>query len=102
MTDPTNFIYWLNGFFELSGATTLNEQQVKVLKEHMALVMKKVTPSTVQPPFPVTIPNIPNIPYVPPTTTGDKINIPIPKIGGYEIICSTAEPVKDIPTNLTC
>ena len=27
---------------------------------------------------------------------------PPPKIGGYEIICSTAEPIKDIPTNLSC
>jgi hypothetical protein len=88
-----DFIYWLQGFFELSGAETLNKQQVKAIKEHMALVMKKVTPSTVQPPFPVTIPNIP---YVPPTTTGDKITIPpIPKIGGYEIICSTAEAKPD-------
>ena len=40
-------VYWLNGFFELSGATTLNEQQVQVIKEHLALVLTKVTPSTV-------------------------------------------------------
>jgi len=43
---PENLIYWLNGFFELSGATTLNEAQVKILKEHLGLVVKKVTPST--------------------------------------------------------
>jgi hypothetical protein len=40
------FTYWLQGFFELSGATTLNEEQVKILKEHLGLVVKKVTPST--------------------------------------------------------
>jgi hypothetical protein len=40
------FIYWLQGYFELSGATTLNEAQVKMLKEHLGLVVKKVTPST--------------------------------------------------------
>ena len=39
------FTYWLQGFFELSGATTLNEEQVKVIKEHIALVLKKTTPS---------------------------------------------------------
>ena len=39
------FTYWLQGFFELSGTTTLNEQQVKILKEHIALVLNKVTPS---------------------------------------------------------
>ena len=43
--NPTAFIYWLQGFFELSGATTLNEEQVKVIKEHIALVLHKVTPS---------------------------------------------------------
>lgn len=39
------FTYWLQGFFELSGATTLNEQQVKIVKDHIALVMTKVTPN---------------------------------------------------------
>ena len=91
MNNPENFIYWLNGFFELSGAITLNEQQVKVIKEHMALVMKKVTPSTVQP-----FRSFPNLPYAAPTTTNDKITIPpLPKIGGYEIICSTSEAKPD-------
>lgn len=45
--DSNSFVYWLNGFFELSGATTLNEEQVRVIKEHIALVLHKVTPSTV-------------------------------------------------------
>ena len=38
-----HFIYWLQGFFELSGAATLNEEQVKVIKEHIALVLEKKT-----------------------------------------------------------
>lgn len=42
-----DFAYWLQGFFELSGTTTLNEEQVKVLKEHLALVLKKQTHNTV-------------------------------------------------------
>ena len=37
------FTYWLQGYFELSGASTLNEQQVKIIKEHIALVLKKQT-----------------------------------------------------------
>jgi len=98
ITNDRKRIYVLAArFFELSGATTLNEDQVKIIKEHIALVMKKVTPSTVLP-----LPSFPNLPYIPPTTTGDKITIPLPKIGGYEIICSTAEPIKDIPTALSC
>jgi len=41
--------------------------------------------------------------YPPVTTAGDWITVsPPPKIGGYEIICSTAEQIKDIPTNLSC
>jgi hypothetical protein len=41
------FTYWLQGFFELSGTATLNEEQVKVIKEHIALVLEKKTPSSV-------------------------------------------------------
>ena len=37
------FTYWLQGFFELSRTTTLNEQQVKIVKDHIALVLNKVT-----------------------------------------------------------
>ena len=38
------FVYWLQGYFELSGAKTLNEEQVKIVKDHIALVLNKVTP----------------------------------------------------------
>ena len=38
-----DFIYWLNGFLELSDAKELNEKQVIILREHIALVMTKVT-----------------------------------------------------------
>lgn len=43
-----DFFYWLQGFFELSGAAELNRQQVKVIKEHMSLVAEKVTVSSVE------------------------------------------------------
>lgn len=38
-----DFYYWLQGYFELSGSKTLDEEQVKMVKEHMALVATKVT-----------------------------------------------------------
>ena len=38
------FTYWLNGFFELTGAQTLTEQQVQIIKDHLKQVFKKVTP----------------------------------------------------------
>lgn len=40
------FYYWLRGFFELSGAEFLNKQQVQIVKEHMDLVVKKETKTT--------------------------------------------------------
>lgn len=67
--DQRDFIYWLNGFFELSAATTLNEQQVQVIKDHLALVMTKVTP-TVPPPI------VPSSPLLP---------------KGWEITCQTTD-----------
>lgn len=50
-----NFIYWLNGYLELSGAETLTKEQVKVIKDHLKLVLKKETPAytiTQQNPWP--------------------------------------------------
>jgi hypothetical protein len=95
-----DFVFWLNGFFELSGATTLDEQQVQVIKEHLALVMTKTTPSTVQP-------------YVP-----TYPSYPMPSDKGWEITCQTVNslgipncdchgikkeiPIVDVPTCLTC
>lgn len=46
-----DFYYWLRGFFELTGAKTLDEQQVKMIKEHMDLVSNKVTPTRYYTPF---------------------------------------------------
>lgn len=38
------FVYWLNGYLELSGAQELNASQVRCVREHLALVLKKITP----------------------------------------------------------
>lgn len=42
---PENFAYWLQGFFEISGAKTLDERQVQEIKNHLDLVFTKVTPT---------------------------------------------------------
>jgi hypothetical protein len=39
-----NFAFWLNGYFELGGEN-LSPQQVQIIKDHLALVFNKVTPS---------------------------------------------------------
>lgn len=40
--DPLNFVYWLQGIFEIGGATELNSQQVEIIKRHIALVLHHV------------------------------------------------------------
>lgn len=42
---PENFIYWLNGFIELTGEIP-NREQWNSIREHLSLVMTKVTTPT--------------------------------------------------------
>jgi len=39
-----DFVYWLQGFFELSENKKLTKKQVLIIKDHIALVLSKVTP----------------------------------------------------------
>jgi hypothetical protein len=41
---PRDFCYWLQGYFEISGADSLNEKNIEVIKNHLQLVFKKETP----------------------------------------------------------
>jgi hypothetical protein len=45
------FVYWLNGFFELSEAKELSEKQVQIIKDHLKLVFEKVTPDYQSPKY---------------------------------------------------
>ena len=38
------FAYWLQGYFEISGSSSLSDMQVQIIKDHLALVFNKVTP----------------------------------------------------------
>lgn len=41
---PEQFVYWLQGYFELSGSNAaLNEVQTEIVKDHLKLVFKKET-----------------------------------------------------------
>lgn len=68
--NATDFCYWLQGFFELTGSKKLTPTQVKMIKEHLALTMTKVTP-------PLTIPLttdklvIPTTPWTPVVSPND-------------------------------
>lgn len=43
-----NFVYWLQGLFEMSDTKTLNETQVQIIKEHLHLVFNGVTPTKIE------------------------------------------------------
>lgn len=113
-----NFVFWLNGFFELSGATTLSEQQVAVIKEHLQLVFTKVTTQTVPVAYPlVSTPKVePHkpiqvVPYTPPyTPTQTMPSIPNEiKIPGIEVTCNpeakeneTSTTIRQVATGNDC
>ena len=82
---PENFVFWLNGFFEISGSKALTEEQVQVLKDHLKLVLTKKTPN-------ITITQSPLIEVIPCTSPnidlsnsgnkqGEKMSIPWGCIG---------------------
>ena len=42
---PEQFVYWLQGFMEIADPKQLDEKQTQILKDHIALVLKKETPN---------------------------------------------------------
>jgi len=41
-----SFVYWLQGYFEISEAKELNEKQIEIIKNHLNLVFKhEIDPS---------------------------------------------------------
>ncbi len=41
-----DFCYWLQGFFEIGGTEPLNEEQVKMIRDHLNLVfLHEIDPS---------------------------------------------------------
>lgn len=43
--DSEKFVYWLQGFVELSDTNTISEKQWLIIKDHLKLVFDKKTPS---------------------------------------------------------
>lgn len=46
------FVYWLQGALELGQRKELNEAQVKIVQDHLNLVLNKVTPNYNTPQMP--------------------------------------------------
>lgn len=42
--EPINFIYWLQGYLELSGGQPFTSEQVQIVQDHINLVLEKKTP----------------------------------------------------------
>jgi len=59
---PEQFVYWLQGFFEVTDATTVNQQQVKIIKEHLAKVFNREPTQPINS-WPFTISNTNQYPF---------------------------------------
>jgi hypothetical protein len=50
--EARDFVYWMQGALELGQLKELNETQVKIVQDHLNLVLKKVTPTYNTPQMP--------------------------------------------------
>ena len=50
--EAIQFAYWLQGALELGQQKAMSEQQVKIIQDHLNLVLNKVTPQYNLPSFP--------------------------------------------------
>lgn len=42
---PEQFVYWLQGYLEVQNPHTIDNSKIQVIKDHIALVLTKVTPN---------------------------------------------------------
>lgn len=78
------FIYWLQGFLEISNAQTLNETQIQIIRDHLALVLTKQTSERWNQPTPTFTPPTQPSPYELP-------NLPICGTDSDQLFCSRPE-----------
>lgn len=71
---PENFVYWLQGMLEIGSPKILDEGQVQIIKDHIALVLTKVTPDR---------------PYTPPTSPWWGVQLP--RSDGYMTCTSSTD-----------
>jgi hypothetical protein len=76
------FVYWLQGFLEVSGASEMSEQQLRIVRDHLELVLSKRTPAYVQHAQPAPVPMWE-------TVSGFQSVYPTgPKCGTCGVVCS--------------
>jgi hypothetical protein len=84
--DEKQFIVWLHGYLEISGAKTLGEKELQVIKDHLNEFFVKVTPDRTEPAKDKNIPN----PYLPHTIPAWPHDYPPDDFWSkHKIICST-------------
>jgi hypothetical protein len=64
--DAISFVYWLQGALEVGQLKELNEAQVKIVQDHLNLVLKKVTPQ-------YNVPQMPKLGITPGIRSFDQI-----------------------------
>lgn len=86
------FVYWLQGYFEIGKPTSLFKDEIGVIRDHLALVLEKQTPAQIgfnpnqTPPFFPSTDTARGVPYVAPWIP------PVTYTGGNDLICSTDTP----------
>lgn len=94
--EAKDFVYWLNGYLEVANPSTIGEEETKMIKEHLKLVLTKVT----QQKGIVTSPHT----YIPPTgvycSTADTK--PSDTFTSGKNISKLIDQISDSPLLITC
>ena len=69
-----SFCYWLQGALELGQQKALTEEQVKIVQDHLNLVLKKVTPQY-------------NVPSLPGIRTPVQVGTPFNNFPIHDAVC---------------
>lgn len=64
--EALQFVYWLQGALELGQQKALSETQVKIIQDHINLVLRKTTPS-------YNVPQMPSMPVIRSPGLGDML-----------------------------
>lgn len=75
--EALQFVYWLQGALELGQQKALSEAQVKIVQDHINLVLRKVTPG-------YNLPQMPSAPVIRPSI-GDQLFVNTPRI--HDAVC---------------
>jgi len=103
---PEQFVYWLQGFLEVSGASEMNEQQLRIVRDHLELVLSKRTPAYVQHTQPVPAPKWETVSGFQGTyPTGPKCGtcgVVCSEEGGTCRVCKNPTPSTSVPSDPDC